>query len=78
MAPEWLKASLRDAFNRESQRRFTVFVGCGYAAACASAGGMMARSAGTPPLLFTTPMIVIAISDIGRTSWGLLSHTSTA
>lgn len=52
---EWLKASLRDAFNRESQRRFTVFLGCGYAATCASAGGMAARRVGTPPVLFTTP-----------------------
>src|SRR5579884_1983915 len=75
---EWLKASLRHAFNRESQRRFTVFAGCGDAAASTSAGGISARSAGTPPVLFTTPMMLSATSDIGATSCGFTSHTSTA
>ncbi len=62
MGTEWLKASLRDAFNRESQRRFTVFAGCGYAAA--SAGEI---SAGTPPVLLTT-------SDDGQRSLGHRCH----
>lgn len=72
---EWLKASLRDAFNRESQRRFTVFLDCGYAAACASAGGIVARRVGTPPVLSTAPMTASPTSDISVTSWGLLSFS---
>src|SRR5215510_1689327 len=79
---EWLKASRRDAFSRKSRLRFTVFSlaaqATAYAAACVSAGGMTARNAGGPPVLFTTPTTVNPISDIGATSWGLSSHTSTA
>jgi hypothetical protein len=57
-----------------------------YAAATVSAAGasassdfggcaaMTARNAGTPPFLFTTPVIVNATSDMGITSWGLSSQ----
>src|SRR2546427_3740480 len=38
---------------------------------------MTARKAGTPPLLFSTPVTVNAISDMAVTSWGLSSQTST-
>src|SRR5438445_13560352 len=60
--------------------------GTTYAAARVSAAGasapagfggcaaMIARKAGTPPVLFTMLMTVNAISDMGLTWWGLSSQ----
>src|SRR5207245_11382151 len=52
--------------------------GASVVAAFGGCGAMAARRAGTPPLLFTTPMTVTATSDIGDTLCGLSSQTSTA
>src|SRR5215471_14370353 len=63
----------------------TTYAAAGTSAAGAEApagsGGcaaMTARKAGTPPLLFRTPVTVNAISDMSVTWWGLSSQTSTA